>query len=212
MFITFDPYYSVKEYSEFLNNSKKLGLKIEEYISLRPPHNWYLKVNKDQLPIFLKYDIASDSTQKFLVEKVKPLYSNEEYILTRRPTDAKSEFEKFTSPRIFQKIKSASYCCLFRYKNKDELVKITKEIPTKIYDLGTYKTWNLALCFNKYIRNYVYSSWILLEKKNESDFSKPGEFEYTLNYKVLVDVKFNNKTIEYPYWKEGTYYPLKRLK
>jgi hypothetical protein len=212
LFITFDPYYSVKDYSDFIENSKKLGYKLEEFISLKTPNNWYIKVNKDQLPIFLKYDIASDSTQRFLVEKIKPLYPNEEYILTRRPTDAKSDFERFVSPKIFQKIKSASYCCLFRYKNKDDLIKITKELPTVIYDLGNYKTWNLALCFNKYIRNYIFSSWVLLEKKNESDFSKPGEFEYLLNYKILVDTKFNNKTIEYSYFKDGTYTPLKRIK
>ncbi|MDD2505498.1 MAG: hypothetical protein PHF21_04450 [Bacilli bacterium] len=212
MFITFDPYYSVKDYSDFIENSKKLGYKLEEYISLKTPYNWYIKVNKDQLPIFLKYDIASDSTQRFLVEKIKPLYPNEEYMLTRRSTDAKSEFERFVSPKIFQKIKSASYCCLFRYKNKDDLIKITKKLPTIIYDLGNYKTWNLALCFNKYIRNYIFSSWVLLEKKNESDFSKPGEFEYLLNYKILVDTKFNNKTIEYSYFKDGTYTPLKRIK
>lgn len=212
MYITFDPYYTVQEYSDFIKNAKEKGRPVEEYILLKPPYNWYVKINKSDAPIFLKYSEASSSIEPYLVEKIKPLYANEEYLLTRRSTDAKNEFERFVSPKIFQHVKRASYCCLFRYTSKDYLAKATKEMPLKIYDLGQYKNWNLALCFNKYIRNYVYNSYVFIEKKSESDFSKPGEFEYFLNYKVLVDVKFNNKTIDYPYWKDGTYTQLKRIK
>lgn len=212
MYITFDPFYSVDQYNDFIKNAKKNDMKVEEYISIKPPHYWYVKVNKSQLPFFLRYKEATADTTRWLVEKLKPLYPNEEIILKRRPTDSLTDYEKFVSPKIFKKVRTASYACLFRYKNNEELMKITKEMPFKIYVLGKYRTWNLALCFNKYIRNYVFSSWVLIEKTKDNQFSKPGEFEQHLNYKILVSEKFDNKTIEYPFFKDGVLHPLKRLK
>ena len=210
MFITFDPYYDINQYNHFIKVAKSKGLEIKEYISLKAPHHWYIKVNQAHFPAFLDFKLASDAMSKYLVEKLTPLYPNEAMLLTRRPTDSLVNFEKFVSPKVFQRVKNASYVCLFRYKNRQELLNITKELPTKIYDLGYHKTWNLAICFNKYIRNHVFSSHILIEKTNETQFGTPGEFELHLNYKILVNTKFNNKTIEYPYAENGNYFTLKR--
>lgn len=210
MYITFDDFYSIKEYNSFIENAKK-RTEIQEYISLKPPHHWYIKIKKEHLPLFLRFKIASDSTERFLVQKIKPLYPSEEMQLIRRESTSLKDFERFVSPKIFQKVKHSSYAVLFRYKNKQELIKITKESPVKIYDLGQVGKWNLAMCFNKYIRNYIFSSWILIEKTKESEFVNPGDFEQYLNYKILVTSKFDNKTFEYPFVKDGVYTTLKRL-
>lgn len=70
------------------------------------------------------------------------------------------------------------------------------------------KSWNIACCFNKMVRNYVYQHYILLEKTNKSDFSKPGEIEVYLNNKVFITDRIKFKPRELPYSENGQFHPL----
>jgi hypothetical protein len=211
MYITFDPYYNVTMYNSFVATAKKKGIPIKEYIEVRTPYNWYIQIEEKYLPVFLDYKVASKETENYLLEKLIPLFSNEAYTLTRKLSTLPQSFETFVSPDIFQKIPTASYAVCFRYKNKETLMRYSKELGLKIYLLGRHRDWNLAFCFNKYIRNYVFTSDVLLEKNKASEFQKPCDFERMLNYKKLVKAKLNNKTMEYPYIDDGVYYPLKKL-
>lgn len=210
VYITFDGIYSIKNYNDFVNTAKAKKIELKEFINIRPPYRWYIQIEEKYLPVFLNYAVLPKADEKWLLEKMIPLNPMEEYILTRKVSDLPQDFQNFVSPNIFKDIPSADYCVMFKYKNKDELIKISKEIGIKIYVLGMHRGWNLAFTFNKYIRNYIYLDQIILEKKKPSDYQKAGEFEYTLNFKKLVKVKLTNKTLDYPYYEDGTWYPLKK--
>lgn len=210
IYITFDGIYNVQRYNEFVQNIKSYKVLYKEFISIRPPYKWHIQIEERYAPVFLKYQVLTKADEKWLLETMKPLYPNEAYILTRKVSDLPQDFQNFVSPNIFKDIPSADYALVFKYKNKEELLKISKEWGIKIYVLGKHREWNLAFTFNKYIRNFIFLDQIILEKKKPSDFQKQGEFEQTLNFKKLVKVKFTNKTIDYPFYEDGIWHPLKK--
>ena len=82
MIFTIDPYYNTKFYNESLEALKNNKVVFSEYISIKTPYNWYLKIEKE--PIMVNYDIITPSDRKFIVTKVIALRENEEYYLQRR--------------------------------------------------------------------------------------------------------------------------------
>jgi hypothetical protein len=198
-------------YNSFVDVAKSNNINIKEYIEVRPPYRWFVEVAESHLPVFLKYEIATKEMQKFLLEKLVPIYPNEEYNLKRKKSTPPQSFEDFVSPTIFKRIPSEPYALCFRYKNKEQLMRYSKELGIKIWLLGRHREWFLAFTFNKFIRNYIYTSDVILEKNNIKEFSKPCEFEVDLNFKKLIKVKLNNKVIDYPYIEDGVYHPLKKL-
>lgn len=211
IFMTFDEFYGVKDYNDFIANAVLNKIEFKEYISIKSPYRWYIEIDEKYKPVFLKYSLGAKGDEKWLLEKMMPLNPMEAYVLKRKVGDLPQEFSTFVTPNIFKDIPSLDYCVAFKYRNKEELRKISKEWGLKIYVLGTYRGWNLAFCTNKYIRNFIYLEQIILEKKKPSDFPKLGDFEQTLNFKKLVKVKFSNKTLDYPYYEDGEWNPLKRV-
>jgi hypothetical protein len=210
--ISFDKYYTRLEYNIFLENLTASKVPFKEYVSIKPPYYFYFSIDEAYIPVFLKHDIAPKGTDKYMLERIKAFQQNEIYTLTRKQSDTPNSFEKYVSPIIFRNLKDNDYGCLFRYKNREQLVKITRDLGIKVWDLGKQREWNVAFSYNKFIRNYVPLDWILLEKKKPSDFSKPGEFEYEFNYKRLIKTKLTNKFLNYPYYEDGKYFPLKKTK
>lgn len=210
VYITFDPYYDIIHYNEFIATAKLNKIEFKEFINVKAPYRWYIQIEEKYTPAFLRYNVLPKADDRWLLEKVIPLNPQEEYQVKRKVSSIPQNFQEFTSPYIFRQIIDEPYCVCFKYKNKEELMQISKEWGIKIYILGKHREWNLAFTFNKYIRNFIYMDQILLEKKKPLDFSKAGEFEIALNFKKLVKVKFTNKTLEYPYYEDGIYYPLKK--
>ncbi len=209
--ISFDESYDQVQYNSFIANLKTNKVEFKEFVSTRAPYYFYVEVDSKYTPVFLKYKVAPKGIYRYLLERVKPLQNNEQMLLTRRLSDSAINFEKFVSPNIFIDLKSADYAVVFRYRNKDQLIEMTKDLGIKVFVLGKHREWNLAFSFNKFIRSYVYNDWVLLEKNSPTLFKNPGEFEEELNYKHLIKVKLTNKTIDYPYYENGKYYPLKRI-
>lgn len=207
--ISFDAYYSRNEYNKFLENIKTNNVEFIEYVLLRPPYHFYFKISEKHLPVFLKYDILPKNMERFLLEKLKPVMPSDEIYLRRKPGDSALKFEKFVSPRIFRKLVTQQYGILFRYSNRSQLLEISRDTGATIWMLGKHREWNLAFSFSKYIKGYIPLDWVFVEKKKLTQFNKPGEFEYYLNWKKLVTTKLSNKTIDYPYIKDGQYHPLK---
>ena len=89
-------------------------------------------------------------------------------------------------------------------KNKDELLRISKEYPGKIYYLGKYydNKFRVCLCNNKMIKNYIEPSQILLEKTPE--MKEPGRFEADFNYLVLKLKDYIVKYTETIYAENGS--------
>ena len=178
-YISFDSYYDWKHYNDFIINAKSNGYIFKEYISNRSNYRFYINIErKSDMPKFLKYDTLTDD--KFLFEKLIPLNGAEENYLKRRSQIV--DVEQFCSPRFLKDLKSASYAVCFKYQDIGK-IKHASLAGIKTYILGKQGNYKLAVSFNKYINNYITMSDILLEKKSQSSFSKPLEFEYQLGLK-----------------------------
>lgn len=190
MFYTLDNYYSVKFYNETREALKNNQIKFKEFIEIKSPYNWYFKIDDNLKPIMVNYD--EKQKYRFLVQKVQALRPNEEYLLQRREDDAGSNIKKYIFNDAFRD--SEEYGIFFHIKSKDELLKISKEFPGKIYYLGKYydNKFRVCLCNNIMIKNYINPGQILLEKTPE--MKEPGRFEAEFNYKVL---KLNDYIIKY---------------
>jgi len=207
-FITSDPFYDIDRYNDTLMALKNNNIEYEEFISTKPPYNWF--INTNHLPIYINYELANSNSMRFLVTKVKPLRANEEYILKRRETDGSgaSALTKFIYNDVFKNVKNKYVLC-FRYKSKSELFELSTKIPnTKIYTIGTYKGRTLAITYNKYIQGELNPSYIITEKP-ESELNGLGEFEMEINYKGLKKKDKILKYTETAYIENGKYYPVK---
>lgn len=208
MFVTFDNYYEIDEYNEFIQAAKNNNIQFTEYISIRAPYNWYVKV--DTLPQFVNYEVSTPKDDKWLVSKMLARYPNEEYLLQRRIGN--NVIEKYISPEPLIRARTAQYWMIFKSGGHTELMKISENIESeKLYVLGKARGYFLILTFNKYFQSFIHKNFILLEKETTGQYGNPGEIEQALNYKILVKEKLENKTMELPYYQGGKYYPLKRL-
>lgn len=212
-YITFDPFYSVKQINEFMEQYKNNGfLYISDMlISIRPPYYRYIKVEDNQLPVFIKYKEASNMELMNSVHQVIPLYAKDEFLLQRRYNlDSESIISNFIEPSIFRQLRQKPYGVVFKWFDNHELQDITLKLKSKIYVLGVHRSsWKLAFSFDRGIKSFIAPEQVILEKLNMGDFSKPGEFEIKLN-QLLVSDKLKNKVIEYPLWDNGRYIPLPR--
>lgn len=208
MYITFDNYYTIEEYIEFIQAAKNNNVVFKEFISIRQPYLWYVQVETP--PQFVNYDVADKDIEKWLVSKLDARYPNEEYLLQRR-VGSNKQIEKYISPDPLKQARTEPYFLIFKSGGIPQLMELSKEIPeAKLWDLGDYRGYKYVLTFNKYFKGHIPLDKILLEKTNPKDFSNPGEIEQYINYKILIKEKMINKTIELPFVKNGKYYPLKR--
>jgi len=120
-YITFDEFYGVNEYNSFINAAKNNGVEIREWISTRPPYNWYLEIDPKDLPRFLDFEIATSQQEKHLIKKIDPLVHADEYLLLRRETDSPNKFTKFVRNDYLTEVQEKTGITLFRYKNRQEL-------------------------------------------------------------------------------------------
>lgn len=212
IYITFDTYYGVNEYNSFINSAKNNGVVLNEWINIRPPYKWYvgLQSNAD-LPKFVDYEVANSNDEKWLVKKIDPLVSKDDYLLIRRENDSETNFSKFVNNDYLTEAYTNKKLFLFRYKNREELLRITESTEmknTKIYMLGMYRNWNIAVCTNPYILSHISTDWILYKAVNDTDFNKIGEIEAYINYYILRTVKIDKKHFKTRYVMNGIYYPV----
>ena len=190
MFYTLDNYYSVKFYNQVKEALKNNNIKFSEFINIKTPYNWYFKLVDTIKPIMVNYDEIQKN--RFLVRKVQTLRPNEEYLLQRREDDSGANIKKYIFNDAFRD--AEEYGILFHIKSKDELLKLSKDFPGKIYYLGKYydNKFRVCLCNNNMIKNYIQPDQILLEKTPE--MKEPGRFEAEFNYRVL---KLNDYVVKY---------------
>jgi len=215
VYITFDDYYDVTAYNEFLTAAKNNKIPYQEYISTRMPFNWYIQIDDKDLPTFVNYEEITSADAKYLTNVLKPRRSNEVPYLLRRQTDSPKKFEKFVSPKVLIDAKDAEYVMFFKSMNKEQVQQFSRDLgDVPIYRFGdkTQRKGFVWFCVNPYIQGIVPDNLVLLEKKSKNEFNNPGELERELNFKVLVTEKISGKGIEMPYFQHGKYYPLKASK
>lgn len=201
MFITTDPYYNTQFYNECLEALKNNKISFQQYICIKTPYNWFLDLPQE--PIMVNYDNINATEKKLLVSKVIALRESEEYYLQRRNDDTQAGILKYIENEPMQESRKSDYSVFFNISNKEELTKISKQFPDKIWYLGKYfnNTLKVCLCNNSMIKNYLSASQILLEKTKEHTL--PGSFEADFNFKVLKSKDFIKKYTETSYALNG---------
>ena len=190
MFYTLDNYYGVKFYNSCKEALKNNQVQFKEFIEIKSPYKWYIQLPENIQPIMVNYD--EKQKYRFLVPKVQALRPNEEYLLQRREDDSGANIKKYIYNDAFRD--SEEYGIFFSIKGRDELIKLSKDFPGKIYYLGKYydNKFRVCLCNNVMIKNFISPGQILLEKT--TDMKEPGRFEAEFNYKVL---KLNDFLVKY---------------
>lgn len=200
-YLCFDAYYDYNLYNEFIANARKNKLEFKEYLSTQSQYRWYIELQyQKDFPKFLKYDVITDS--RYLLEKITPLNTSDENYLLRKQRIV-SDIEKFVSPKVFREAKYAYYACIFKYQDIGVLKRASLN-GVKSYILGKQKGYKLAISLHKKIKDYINSNDIFIEKRTQSDYSKPCELELTLNQKFLNGANLTNKMIHYPYVEDGS--------
>lgn len=212
VYLTFDPYYDIANYNEFIAAAKNNYIEYAEFISIMPPHNWYIQVDIENVPRFLNYDLGTSSVERYLVNRMQPRYQNEAVKLLRRESDTPKDFERFVTPAPLIQAKDEAYVCFFSLMNKEAGLALSKELGnTKIWRLGakTQRKGYVYMTFNPYVKGLIPASSILMEKTSKGELNKAGELEQQLNYKVLVTEKIEGKGMELEYFQDGKFFPLK---
>jgi len=220
LYITFDNYYKIKEYNKFKIGANNNKIKYEEYISIKPPFNRYLKLDKKDLPSFLNYDIIKKSEERWLLSNIKPRYVNESFYLLRREGQD-NNFIKYVTPTELLSIEDNDNIIVFSGRDRAELRAISTNNESKIYELGinTDKMYKVYITTDIELLDKINPSNILMtfgtnaSKGLYSQHKCPEYYllEYYLNLYICRKNKLENKTLELSYWRNANYYPIKKL-
>lgn len=210
-YVTFDPYYGQREYTKFLNSARNNGVVFSEWINVRPPYNWYVKINVQDMPKFVDFDVAKTQQETYMIKVIAPLVAQDELPLKRRDSDTSTNFERFVVNDMWKEVNEAQSLLFFKYKTKEQLMAITK-MPemkdTKVYLSGKVREWYTAITTNQFVRGLIPQGDFLYSITNNAIFEQPGELEYFLNAKIIRTDKLHKKNTRTDYYMNGRYYPV----
>ena len=202
--ITLDDYYDVQFYNQTKEALKNNGIAFKEFISSKPPYRFYFEVQ--DAPIFINYDKVPKAYSKFLVSKIMALKPNDDYIYERR--DAYPGKKGLNHYAINDALKSAKQTgeAIFFNATKEQILRISKEFPRKIYFFGRYFNRKYKIFFSDklLIKNYINEKDILIES---SSFKNITELEAELNFVRFKMQDMLVKLSETPYVLNGKYHP-----
>lgn len=205
-FITIDPYYPTSFYNEVKETLKNNEVEFTEFINIKPPYDWYFQI--DQKPIMVNYDEMPSKEERWLVNKIQPLRANEEYLFLRRENDkGPKALLKFIENEPLKEARLSDYAVFFTVKNREELEKLTKDYPGKVWYFGRYfnNRFRVCLATNKMVKNFLDPAQILVEKTDNA----PGHFESELNWRIFRGTDMLLKYTETPYFEDGKYFKVK---
>jgi hypothetical protein len=214
IYITFDEFYGVDEYNSFINSARNNDVELTEWISTRPPHNWFIGLDYKDLPKFVDFETASTQHEDYLVKKTMPYQPQDEYKLLRRETDSKTKFGKFVVNDMWEHLAEKGSIILFRDIPKETLMEASKapELKdTKIWHIGNFRTWELFATDNKFIKGLINTERVVYEDLDSKELQQsPWEVERHINYKILRSVKIDNKRTQTAYIENGRYHRVKK--
>lgn len=200
-YISFDNYYKQSDYNNFIMSAFNNGVQFKEYISIKPPYNWWLAINDENVPKFLDYDETKDT--RFFVSKITPRYPNEEFILRRKDNDPKTDIRRFIENDVLAMATKEKFVGVFIFQGT-KIREYSTQIDAKLYILGQKGMYKVGVCFNPYIQNVVDPADMILTI-NDGDWRGQGEIEQRINYLWKPQLKLSNKTIESSYFYKGEY-------
>lgn len=207
--VTLDNYYNIGFYNECLQALQNNGVDYEEFISTKPPYNFYLVVENE--PTFVNYDSVTPTYSRHLVNVITALKPNDDYIYQRRETyQNKKAIQHYA---INDALSSAQETKegIFFHAEKEEALRISKEFTRKMFFLGRYYNRKYKVFFTDslLIKNYLTPSQILVEG---SGFNLITELEADLNFKTFKQQDRLVKLSETPYVQNGRFYPIQSVR
>lgn len=204
-YYTFDDYYDIQFYNETKEALKNNGVNFREFISVNPPFHFYIECDKE--PVFLNYDVANRPQERYLVNIVRPLKPSDEYIYERRESFTNKKAVNHYAVNDALRAGEKSGEGIFFTANKEEILRISKEFPRKIYYFGKHYNNKYKLFFadSLIIKNYIDSDQILVESKT---FKHITDLEIKLNYDIFKLSDRLLKLSETPFVKDGRFYPV----
>jgi hypothetical protein len=214
IYITFDEFYDVNQYNSFISAAKNNDVELTEWISTRPPFNWYIGLEYADLPKFVDFETATGQQEDYLVKKTAPYTPSDEYKLYRRETDSNTNFGKFVVNDMWDYLSSKGSYVLFRDIPRETLMEISKSPElqdTKIWYIGKYRGWDLWITDNKFIKGLLNTSRIIKEDYDSKTLQKsPWEIERYINYMIIRNDKMDDKRTKTAYIENGRWNPIRK--
>lgn len=209
MLITIDPFYNVEFYNQCKSALDNNKIAYKEFVSTKPPYNFYFEVEK--APTFINYEVAPNAYSRHLISLVTPLRPNDEYIYLRR--EAIVNKQAVDHYGVNDALKSANLTKegVFFTSNKEEILRISREFPRKLYFMGRYYDRRYKIFFSDslLIKNFLLPKQILVQSKDVKDVT---DLERELNYKVFMEKDRLEKLSTTPYIINGSYYPASNIR
>lgn len=200
---TIDPFYDTNQYNESLQALTNNNIKYEEFILMKNPFNFYIRLEDKKLPAMINYVMINRNRWNYIVTKVKPLVPKDILKLYRFNKSVTS-IKDYINNDAFKEALKAKRTIIFNYKNREQLLTLSKTYG-KIYVLGKYvnSKYRLAMCFNPEIKNVIMPNDLLLDIKEQ----KLGELELKINNIILKNKEKIIKYSQTPYFENGKFNP-----
>lgn len=202
--ITIDDYYGIDFYNETKEALKNNKVEFKEFISVKPPYNYYFDV--PEKPQFINFDVVPKAYSKNLVNIIMPLKPNDDYIYYRRASITGLKAINHYAINDAFKVAQKSNAGIFFHSTKDAILRISKEYPRKIYFFGKYfnRKYKVFFTDNLIIKNYINEKDVLV---SSSTFKNITQLEAQLNFTIFKMQDTLQKLSETPYVLNGRYYP-----
>jgi len=188
---------------------KNNNVNFREYISTKAPYYFYFDV--DKAPTFINYEVAPSAYTRHLISLVTPLRPNDEYILLRRDSFINKQAVDRYGVNDALSTGNISKEGVFFTAHKEEILRISKEFPRKLFFMGRYydKRYKIFFSDSLVIKNYLLPKQILVQSKDVKDVT---DLELELNYKVFMEKDRLEKLSQTPYVLNGNYYPVSHIR
>lgn len=208
MFISVDDYYDIDFYNDALMALEENGVQYSEHILFQNSSIPKYCLNLPSAPLMVHYNSLLPEEEKYLVSKVIPIDANSSVELYRKHGD----FGKGIRKEIYLNdafLSIENYAAFINISSKEEALKLSKDIPLKIWYLGKYfNKYKVCLITSDYFIPALKESQILLEKTEKMSIVR---FEQEFNFNVLHRKDRLIKYSKTPYFEGGVFYKPKNL-
>ena len=208
MFISVDDYYDIDFYNDALMALEENGAQYSEHILFQNSSIPKYCLNLPSAPLMVHYNSLLPEEEKYLVSKVIPIDANSSVELYRKHGD----FGKGIRKEIYLNdafLSIENYAAFINISSKEEALKLSKDIPLKIWYLGKYfNKYKVCLITSDYFIPVLKESQILLEKTEKMSIVR---FEQEFNFSVLHRKDRLIKYSKTPYFEGGIFYKPKNL-
>lgn len=208
MFISIDDYYDIDFYNDALMALEENGVQYSEHILFQNSSIPKYCLNLPSAPLMVHYNSLLPEEEKYLVSKVIPIDANSSVELYRKHGD----FGKGIRKEIYLNdafLSIENYAAFINISSKEEALKLSKDIPLKIWYLGKYfNKYKVCLITSDYFIPALKESQILLEKTEKMSIVR---FEQEFNFNVLHRKDRLIKYSKTPYFEGGIFYKPKNL-